>query len=112
MHHGSGLAGLELITALSYLMILVGFVLRNALEQGTPRLLWPWMLVSIFGLCGITRLDYSGIFAPPEWQFLLTHGALTALAFTYGLGQILYAFVPELFDEEAPLPKIVEEIEA
>lgn len=85
-------------------MILAGFALRNITEGGRARLLWPWMLVSIFGLCGLTRLDYVGIIAAPDLVQLALHLVLAAVSLAYGVGQLLYACWPELFDDGAPLP--------
>ena len=102
--HYSGSSGLEVITGISYLMILVGFGLRNVIEAGRARLLWPWLLVTIFGLCGLTRLDYAGIFQSNEALMLGLHFVLAATSLTYGVGQLLYACWPELFEmEQDPL---------
>jgi predicted membrane channel-forming protein YqfA (hemolysin III family) len=99
MHH-SQIIPIELITGISYLMILVGFGVRNILEGGRARLLWPWLLVSIFGLCGITRLDYVGVLAADDSLMVVLHLALTASALAYGVGQLIYACWPELFEED------------
>lgn len=103
MHHGQ-IAPIELITGISYLMILIGFGVRNILEGGRARLLWPWLLVSIFGLCGVTRLDYVGVFQANDVLMVLLHLALTATALAYGIGQLVYACWPELFEEEELRP--------
>jgi hypothetical protein len=100
MHH-SQIASVELITGLSYLMILIGFGVRNIVERGRARLLWPWLLVSIFGLCGLTRLDYVGVFRPSDLLVISLHLALAAISLAYGVGQLIYACWPELFDEGA-----------
>lgn len=104
MSHGSEIAGVELITGVSYLLILIGFALRNITEGGGARLLWPWMLVSIFGLCGLTRLDYVGVFNFPDFVEIGSHLTLAAVSLAYGAGQLVYACWPELFEEDAPLP--------
>lgn len=104
MHHAIEVAGIELITGISYLLILAGFALRNVTEGRRARLLWPWMLVSIFGLCGLTRLSYVGVFAAPELLQLLSHLLLAAVSLAYGVGQLLYACWPELFEEDGPFP--------
>lgn len=109
MHHVVEAAGIELITGLSYLLILVGFALRNLLEGRRARLLWPWMLVSIFGLCGLTRLQYVGVIAPNELLQLGSHVALASVSLAYGVGQLLYACWPELFDDDSPLPILARE---
>lgn len=109
MHHGVAYGGLELITGLSYLMILLGFALRQFLEGSRARLLWPWMLVSIFGLCGLTRLDYVGVIAPPELAVVASHLTLAAVALAYGVGQFLYALWPELFEKDTPMPRLARE---
>jgi hypothetical protein len=102
MHH-SQVAAIELITSLSYLMILLGFALRNVIEGGRARLLWPWMLVSIFGLCGLTRLDYVGVIAAGDLLLISLHLVLALVSLAYGLAQLIYACWPELFDEEIDL---------
>lgn len=99
MHH-SQVAAIELITGLSYLMILLGFALRNVIEGPRARLLWPWMLVSIFGLCGLTRLDYVGVIAAGDFLLISLHLTLALISLAYGLAQLMYACWPELFDEE------------
>lgn len=109
MHHGAELAGVELITGISYLLILVGFALRNLTEGRQARLLWPWMLVSIFALCGLTRLDYVGVFNSPELLELASHLVLTAVSLAYGVGQLLYACWPELFEEDTALPTFADQ---
>lgn len=109
MHHSVELAGVELITGISYLLILLGFALRNITEGGKARLLWPWMLVSIFGLCGLTRLDYVGVFQSPELFQLGSHLTLAAVSLGYGVGQLLYACWPELFEPDSILPTLAEQ---
>ena len=106
MHHEAASGGIELVTGLSYLMILLGFALRQYLESSTTRLLWPWMLVSIFGLCGLTRLDYVGVIAAPELLVTSFHLLLATIALAYGVGQLLYAFWPELFEADTPMPQL------
>ena len=108
MHHSVELAGVELITGTSYLLILLGFALRNITEGSRARLLWPWMLVSIFGLCGLTRLDYVGVFESSELFQLGSHLALAAVSLSYGIGQLLYACWPELFERDSALPRFAE----
>ena len=110
----SQIAGVELITGVSYLLILIGFGLRNVIEGGGARLLWPWMLVSIFGLCALTRLDYVGVFRTYDVVLVLLHLTLALVSLSYGVGQLLYAFWPELFieDEAAPAPNEKDKAEA
>jgi hypothetical protein len=92
---------------------LVGFGLRQYLEGSGARLLWPWMLVSIFGLCGTTRLGYVGVFEAPEMAIAAFHLILAAVALAYGIGQLLYAFWPELFEDDTPLPRLTrDEVDA
>ena len=105
MHHQLDLGGIELITGSSYLLILLGFALRQYLETSSPRLLWPWLLVSIFGLCGVTRMDYVGVVPLPDLFVLVLHLTLAAVSLAYGLGQLLYAFWPELFQDDTPMPR-------
>ncbi len=108
MHH-SAFGGVELITGISYVLILLGFALRSAIEDTRARLLWPWMLVSIFGLCGLTRLGYVGVFAMPELPLLMMHVTLAIISLAYGLGQLLYACWPELFEQDTSLPRFATE---
>ena len=105
MHHQVALGGVELITGMSYLLILVGFALRQYLEGSSARLLWPWFLVSIFGLCGLTRLDYVGVIAAPDLAVTVFHLVLAGISLVYGVGQLLYAFWPELFEKDTPMPR-------
>lgn len=100
--HGAGPISsvpIEVITAYSYLLIALGYGLRQALET-KPQLLWPWMLVSIFLLCGATRVT-GFIGAPvPDALVIVMHVALAPLSLSYGLGQLAFAFWPGLFDQE------------
>jgi hypothetical protein len=105
MHHQVSLGAIELITGISYLLILVGFALRQYLEGPKARLLWPWFLVSIFGLCGLTRLDYVGLIAAPDAVIGVFHLVLAGISLVYGVGQIVYACWPELFEPDTPMPQ-------
>lgn len=98
MHHGNSVAVIELIITSSYFMILLGFVLRTILEGQQVRLLWPWLLVSIFGLCALTRLNYVGILGFPLNGLL--HALLAAFSLAYGVSQLIYAIWPELFEDD------------
>lgn len=109
MHH-SQVAPIELITGISYLMILIGFAVRNLIERGQARLLWPWLLVSIFGLCGVTRLDYVGVFTAPDLLAVGLHLVLAASSLAYGVGQLIYACWPELFTDEPAASPLVAEV--
>lgn len=108
MHH-SAIGGIELVTGMSYLLILLGFALRNVTEGRKARLLWPWMLVSIFGLCGLTRLNYVGVVGAPDALHLGSHFVLAAVSLAYGTGQLLYACWPELFDDDTLVPRLAEQ---
>ena len=59
--------------------------------------------MAIFGLCGLTRLDYAGIFRANEALMLVLHFTLAATSLSYGVGQLLYACWPELFENEEAL---------
>lgn len=101
MHYASNSAAipLEMITAYSYLLIALGYGLRQMLEE-KPQLLWPWSLVAIFLLCGTTRVT-GFVGAPvPEGIVLAMHLALAPLSLAYGIGQLIYAFWPTLFDAD------------
>lgn len=98
--HEASIAGIELIIGISYVLIALGFALRTILEAKTPALLWPWMLVSIFVLCGLTRLDYIGVIGNGALVLGAFHFLLAAAALAYGIGQLGYAIWPELFEEE------------
>ncbi|GAA4747241.1 hypothetical protein GCM10023264_11180 [Sphingomonas daechungensis] len=98
MHYGAS-SGLELVTGVSYLMILAGFGLRNMLEGTRARLLWPWLLMAIFAICGVTRLDYAGVFSTNSLLLLVLHFTLASCSLAYGVGQLAYAFWPELFSD-------------
>ena len=101
----SQVAPIELITGISYLLILVGFGVRNVIESGSARLLWPWLLVSIFGLCGLTRLDYVSVINLNELVLTGLHLSLAVISLTYGVAQLVYACWPELFDEQPTEPE-------
>jgi hypothetical protein len=108
MCHNSSIQALELITGCSYLMILLGFTFRAITEGRDVKLLWPWMLVSIFGLCGLTRLNYVGIMDFPTGGLL--HFILAMVAMSYGVAQLLYAVWPELFaDDDGVIPHLSKE---
>lgn len=109
MHHAVNFASIELVTGISYLMILIGFGLRTMIEGRAARLLWPWMLVSIFGLCGLTRLNYVGVVGAGDALNLASHFILAALSLAYGVGQLLYACWPELFEEDTGLPRLAKD---
>jgi hypothetical protein len=108
MHHGSGTAvSIEIITAYSYLLIALGYGLRQIVES-RPQLLWPWLLVTIFLLCGATRVTGFVGGPAPEGLVLAMHVALAPISLAYGIGQLLYAFWPSLFDNhqhEAATPQ-------
>lgn len=102
MHYATESAAvpLEMITAYSYLLIALGYGLRQILER-KPQLLWPWTLVGIFLLCGATRVT-GFVGAPvPEGIVVAMHIALAPLSLAYGIGQLIYAFWPSLFDSDA-----------
>jgi len=109
VHHAVEVAGIELVTGISYLLILAGFALRTVTEGRGARLLWPWMLVSIFGLCGLTRLTYVGVLGGNEIFDVAAHFTLAALSLAYGVGQLLYACWPELFEQDSPLPRLAKD---
>lgn len=111
MHHAVNFASIELVTGISYLLILVGFALRTMIEGRAARLLWPWMLVSIFGLCGLTRLNYVGVVGTSDALNVASHFILAALSLAYGVGQLLYACWPELFEEDTGLPRLAKDAE-
>lgn len=102
MHH-SNIIGLELVTVFSYAIIGAGFGLRSFLEGRQAPLLWPIMLMTIFMLCGITRM--SGFITPLPLainEFL--HLTLAVIANIYGVCQLIYVCWPGLFtaDEDSP----------
>jgi hypothetical protein len=102
MHHGSGTAvSIEIITAYSYLLIAIGYGLRQVLES-KPQLLWPWLLVTIFLLCGATRVTGFVGGPVPEGLVLAMHLALAPTSLAYGIGQLIYAFWPSLFEDSKP----------
>lgn len=103
-HYHAGLQGIELVTGISYFMILSGFALRTMVEGRRAQLLWPWALIAIFGLCGITRLNYVGVLDLPLMGW--SHFILSGVALAYGAGQLIYAVYPEIFEVDAPLPKL------
>jgi len=105
MHQQLTIGAIEVITGTSYLLILLGFVLRQYLEGAGARLLWPWFLISIFGLCGLTRLDYAGVIALPDLVVAVFHLSLGLISTVYGVGQIMYAFWPELFEKDTATPR-------
>jgi len=111
MHHAVNFASIELVTGISYLLILLGFGLRSLIEGRGAKLLWPWMLVSIFGLCGLTRLDYVGVVGTSDLVNAASHFALAALSLSYGVGQLLYACWPELFEQDTGLPQLARDVE-
>lgn len=109
MHHTADLAQIELITAYSYILIAVGFGIRWLMSRNTAQRaesLWPPLLLSIFVICGGTRLVvFTGI--PVNETFLmLTHLMLMLLSISYGLAQILLIIVPEALTEHTDFPRL------
>lgn len=106
------MGGLLVVISTSYLVILVGFGLRAWLHGRDVQLLWPWMLMGIFGLCALsgytTRLAGMNGLMPSDTLVVLEHFVLAALSITYGAGQLLAAAWPELFDA-GPYPRLAAE---
>jgi hypothetical protein len=115
MYHGvnAGLGDIEMITAYSYLGIALGFGLRWYLARQDGQraeLLWPFMLISIFALCGVTRLiGFMGIHAPMQLMFVV-HLGLALIALAYCTGQLLHILFPgEIFRDDTTIPRLTEE---
>lgn len=98
------ISGIEIITATSYFIIFLGFVIRWIGEGIYARLLWPPLLAVIFGLCGLTRLDVFVGNVLPDIVNSVAHVVLMFLSLGYAIGQMMYACWPELFEEETLLP--------
>lgn len=103
------MGGLLVVISTSYLVILVGFGIRAWQYGRQVQLLWPWMLMGIFGLCALsgytTRLAGMNDLMPSDTIVVFEHFILAALSLAYGAGQLLASAWPELF-EPGPYPKL------
>jgi hypothetical protein len=115
MYHGvnPGLGDIELLTAYSYLGIAFGFGIRWIIARNhgeRAELLWPFMLIGIFTLCGITRLIGFMGFDAPHTLMMGIHIALSLIALAYCTGQMLHILFPgEIFRDDTTVPRLTEE---
>ncbi len=110
MGHSAG--GLLVIISLSYIGVLAGFGLRALKEGRNVRLLWPWMLMGIFGFCMLSGYAtplarMTGLELTAE-LVVVEHAILAVLSWTYAVGQLLYLAWPALFEDDSILPKLAE----
>lgn len=108
MHHAE-LAQLELITAYSYIMIAVGFAVRWLMSRNTAKraeLLWPPLLLSIFVLCGLTRLIGFADLPLNDAATFAMHFALMLISIAYSTAQLLMIIVPEALTEHTDFPRL------
>ena len=116
MHEiGHSAGGLLVIISISYVGILAGFGLRALKEGRSVRLLWPWMLMTIFGFCMLSGYAtplarMAGIALTPEFV-IAEHAILAVVSWTYAVGQLLYLAWPSLFEDDTLLPKLAESTE-
>ena len=103
------IGGMLIVISSAYLVILLGFGVRSLQEGRNVRLLWPWMLMLIFGFCGLSgyasRLAIAGGYQLSDGFVLAEHFILAALSWTYALGQLLAAMWPELLEDQPYYPR-------
>jgi hypothetical protein len=103
------IGGLLIVISTAYLLILIGFGIRSAQEGRKVRLLWPWMLMLIFGFCGMSgyasRLAMVSGYQLSDGFVLAEHFTLAALSWTYAIGQLLSAAWPALFEDQPYFPR-------
>lgn len=101
-------AALEVVTIASYMVIAAGFGYRRAQEGQGVSILWPWLLMAIFVLCGITRAIAFLSLPFAEVPIILGHYFLAAMSVVYGVGQLMFALRPQMFDPETTMPRLVD----
>ena len=103
------MGGMLIVISSAYVLILFGFGVRSMQEGRNVRLLWPWMLMLIFGFCGLSgyasRLALMAGYQLSDGFVLAEHFVLAALSWTYALGQMLSAAWPALFENQPYYPQ-------